>query len=288
MKKWGIIVSIAFLSLSGFIAYDYLRFFDGKLHVVFCNVGQGDAILLRTPKGKNILIDSGPDTSILACLSKNMPFWERKIHMLILSHPHEDHFFGMYYVMDRYIALGFDTEELINNTTEFKDFLDKIQMKRIPSKMLYSGDTLRVSDGVTISILSPTKDFLQSTSRGGIIPQKGELSSLIQQVSFGSFSLLLTGDSQAREMAQATASLAHGVDVIQVPHHGSKTGLSSTILKALHPVLAVISVGENNYGHPSKETLQLFADEKIKTLRTDQQGDIEIVSDGKNWNVKSN
>src|SRR4051812_44999369 len=78
------------------------KFNDGKLHVIFCNVGQGDAIFIRTPNGKNMLIDGGPDRSVLNCLAKHMPFWERRIDLMLLTHPHADHFMGMYYVLDRY------------------------------------------------------------------------------------------------------------------------------------------------------------------------------------------
>src|SRR5437867_4244168 len=99
MKKVLYVTTVAVIFLIVFAFYDYSRFSDGKLHITFCNVGQGDGIFIRTPSGKNILIDGGPDKSILSCLAEHMPFWDRTIHLMFLSHPHDDHFAGLYYVI---------------------------------------------------------------------------------------------------------------------------------------------------------------------------------------------
>jgi competence protein ComEC len=106
-------------------------------------------------------------------------------------------------------------------------------------------------------------------------------------VQYKQFEALLTGDSQSREMEEAIAVGDIGIlDVLHVPHHGSRTGLTSEILERLKPKAAVISVGRNNYGHPSKEVMELLRSVRSKVIRTDRQGDIVIVTNGKTWEVR--
>lgn len=286
MKNWIIITSLTILSLFGFIIYDYSRFYDGKLHLVFCDVGQGDAIFMRTPGNKNFLIDAGPDESVLSCLSRYMPFWDRTIHKMILTHPHEDHYFGMHYVIDRYSTLGFDTEDLINTTAGYSDLIKVLVKHKVQTRNLYAGDIYTFTDGVAVKILGPSRTYLQATSSEGKINEANEFASLILQVNYGNFDLLLTGDSQVGGLLNAFKLSLQRIEILQVPHHGSKTGLSSELLDYLKPLLAVISVGKNKYGHPHKEILHKLSDKGIKILRTDEAGDIEIVSDGRTWFVK--
>src|SRR5438105_9092865 len=113
MKKLLVLSSLTLFLLAGLCIYQYIHFHDGKLHIVFCDVGQGDAILIVTPNNKHILVDAGPDRKTIDCLSKHMAFWDRTIDLFILTHPHADHFSGSYYVLDRYIILGFATENII-------------------------------------------------------------------------------------------------------------------------------------------------------------------------------
>jgi competence protein ComEC len=298
MRKWLVFVFILTLVLGGFVVYDYLRFYDGKLHVIFCNVGQGDAIFIRTPKGKKILVDGGPDQSVISCLSSHLPFWERTLNIIFLTHPHDDHMTGIYYVIDRYTALAFDTVDLSNTTSGYRMFINKLKQAYIPLNKIFAGDTFRTSDNVNLEVESPTRNYLHQISPQGTIGESKEQGSLILHIAYGSFDVLLTGDSQAEGLEQAVngteeteetplrQGYAGQVEVLQVPHHGSKTGLNKEIVDRLNPALAVISVGKNNYGHPSKETLQLLINENIKVLRTDKSGDIEIVSDGKKWFVQ--
>lgn len=261
----------------------YSRYYDGKLHVVFCDVGQGDAIFIRTPTNKNILIDGGPDRKVLSCLSQHMPFWERQIDLLILTHPHADHLLGIFFVLDRYITKSFATERLSNKTQAFTDLLQTIEKKKIPQQIVWAGDSWKIGKDVVISIDAPTEEFVQRTSPGGTIGESGEFASLITRVSYGAFSVLLTGDSQSEGLREVIAVRNEPVTVLQVPHHGSATGLTPEIVKALQPHLAVISVGKNRYGHPKPVTVQLLSSFEVPMVRTDKVRDIEIVSDGKQW-----
>ncbi len=279
VKKVGLISIFVVFFLTSLGFYQWWRFFDNKLHVVFCNVGQGDAIYIRTPKGFDMLVDGGPNDLILACLSNHMPFWDRTIDIVLLTHPHSDHMAGFPAVFKEYKVRYFVTEKLDNDTDIFRLVMDLVAKQKIPKKFVVAPNRIKTPDGVVFTIVGPTVDFLQSSSPGGKIGESAEFASIETLISYGKFSLLLTGDSQAVELEQAIQS---SIDVLQVPHHGSKTGLNNEIIQTLYPKLAIISVGKNKYGHPSKEILDLLQKSEIKTLRTDEFGDIEVVSDGKN------
>lgn len=281
---FGIITVILFIGL--FVAQTMQKD-DGKLHIVFCDVGQGDAILIRTPNGSDLLFDGGPNKKVLTCLSEYLPFWDRDIEMMFLSHPHADHLIGFLDVIDRYTLRYFAREDLANTTDEYTMLLAKVKGTGASQKLIYAGDRLTLTDGVTITVVGPTKEFLERTRGDGII-NSSEFASLIVRVQYGKFDALLTGDSQAVEMADAVGRLGSlgRLDVLHVPHHGSKTGLTSEVLTRLKPKVSVISVGNNNYGHPSKEVIELLRNEDIEILRTDREGDVEIVTDGKRWEVR--
>lgn len=294
MKKVVLFIILIIILLGGFLGYDYVRFYDGKLHVIFCDVGQGDAVLIRTPNYKYILYDGGPDDKVLNCLARHSPFWQRKINLVLLSHPHLDHFSGIYYAIDRYDTLGFATEKLSNQSVAFSSFLAEISRKHISSRYLYTGDKFLFSDGVELNVLGPSNEYLQSTSPNGKIGESGEFASLVISLNYGSFSLLLTGDSQVSGLEEAFNIYerlgnkdADGLDVLQVPHHGSKYGLDDNLVSKLNPKSAIISVGKNNYGHPSKQILEILKNKAIKTLRTDESGDVEVVSDGNKWKIEN-
>lgn len=277
--KYLLLTIITILALVGFLTYQYVIFNDGKLHVTFCDVGQGDGILIRTPSQKYILVDAGPDKKILDCLGRHMPLWQRDIDLAILTHPHNDHFMGFYYVKDRYNIRAFATEELINTTTSFKMLMSHLREQHIPQRFVLTGDRWDFGDGVQIVIEGPTQYYLDQTSPGGKIGESKEFASVITHIKYGKFSALLTGDSQASGLEEAANQIGEPVTVLQAPHHGSATGLNLGLLEKLAPKIAVISVGKNNYGHPTLATLQLLTVPGISLRRTDREGDVEIMSD---------
>lgn len=287
MKKLLILVFISGLCLAGIALYQYRSFHDGKLHVVFCDVGQGDGILVRSPKGKTILIDGGPSDAILSCLAAHAPFWERTIDLMLLSHPHADHLLGLISVLDRYAVLSFGTEKLMNTTAEFTALQEALRGSNTKRQFLYAGDRFRLRDGVEIVVLGPDAAFLNSTSPNGKITDRKEFASLNLLITYGTFRVLLTGDSQTEQIRKSLTQLTDtSISVLQVPHHGSRFGLDDGIVQKIRPQLAVISVGKNSYGHPTRQILQLLKQYDIQTVRTDMVGDVEIVSDGKSFAVK--
>jgi len=288
MKKYFLIGSVLFFLLGCILVYQNITFNDKKLHVVICDVGQGDAIFIRTPNGSDILIDGGPDNSVLSCLGKHLPFWDRTIEVMILTHPHADHLNGLITVLNRYKILSFVSENLKNTTAGFSELMRVITSQNIETRYVYAGDRFLFGDGLNIQIVGPSKEFLDQTSPWGTIGETGEFASLEMIIEYKNFSVLLTGDSQVMELEEMLKLIQHdNLDILQVPHHGSRFGLTADILDVLKPKIAAISVGKNNkYGHPTPFILDLLKSSNIKTLRTDQVGDIEIVSDGASWRIK--
>lgn len=291
MKKVFLILSTLIFLLGCIVIYQNIIYNDKKLHVVICDVGQGDAIFIRTPQGSDILIDGGPDDSVLNCLSRNMPFWDRSIEIMILTHPHADHFTGFFSILKNYKVRAFATEELNNKTAGFASLMEKIKAQKIPIRFVFAGDRFVLKDSVVLKIVGPTREFLNQTSPGGTIGESSEFASLETLIKYGKFSALLTGDSQAAELEQGIRVKREGLSslsVLQVPHHGSRFGLNSEILDILNPKLAVISVGkENKYGHPTPFILDLLKSQNVKTLRTDQDREVEVVSDGNSFLTKN-
>lgn len=276
------------LFLGAIFFYQQAKFNDGRLRVIFCNVGQGDAIFIRSPKGQDILIDAGPNNLVVNCISDHMPFWDKTIELAILTHPHTDHLNGFLDILKNYKVLSFATLDLKNNTSSFKAMLESLKEEKINIRYVYLGDRFIFKDGLSISIVGPSREFLAKTSPRGSIGEKNEFANVESLIKYKNFSALLTGDSQKAELKEAFDKYQFkNLSLLQVPHHGSKTGLTEEFLKQANPKLAVISVGKKNkYGHPARETIELLKNKGIKILRTDQDGQIKITTDGLSWAVK--
>lgn len=295
MNKKITFIVFTLVFVLGLFVYDFSRFYDGKIHVVFCNVGQGDAIFIRTPSGQDILIDGGPDDSVLKCLSNHMPFWDKEIEVMILTHPHADHLAGLISVIERYKVIHYFTEKVENNTKVHQRLQDTLALKNITAKYIYSGDRIDFPDKTSLLTIWPDKEWVSKQELQDMKNTQKDTSSLdvngfsvISKLTFSDFSVLLTGDAGVLT-EDRIAKLVGSVHVLKVPHHGSKTGMSEYFLKEINPTLAVISVGaKNRYGHPSIEMIDLLQKQKIKTLRTDIDGEVEIVSNGKDFKIFSN
>lgn len=288
MKNKAVVIFLAsILVLVTIFVYQLFSLSDGKLHIVFCNVGQGDATLIRSPAGKYILIDAGPDRRVLDCLKQYMPIGKHDIDLVILTHPHADHFLGMFDIIRHYTVKRVANEDISNNTTEFKSLLTLLDQNQISYQRLYKNDQYISDSGLIIKALGPTKEFVKQTSPDGMIAESGEFASLILHIKYKDFDLLITGDAQANQLTKDSTGLKN-IEVLQVPHHGSKTGLSKDLVKRLNPDLAVISVGKNRYGHPTKEILSLLNEFRITHLQTNNDGPIQIVTDGKTFKITPN
>ena len=276
---------------------------DGKLHIVFCDVGQGDGAYIRFPDGRDMLVDGGPNNKIIACLSHHMPFWDRKINLVLVTHPQKDHIGGIPEVLRRYRVDFVVRSDVGADSDIYGELLGVIKEKKIPEKFVTTNETIAIGP-VVLSTLWPNQEqiaifkrsplaslqgvTLQSPVLGAKSPSDLNDGSVVFWLRYGSFDAIFTGDADTRVEAdyRGTQLAIDGIEVLKVNHHGSKTGMSEDYLDWLKPRLAVISVGKNSYGHPAQETLAKLAARAIQVKRTDTDGDIEIVSDGKGWQVK--
>lgn len=286
MKKIIFLFSTALIILGFLIFSVLLNLNDDKLHLVFCDVGQGDAIFIRTATQADILIDGGPDDKVLECLSRHMPFWDRSLDLVIMTHPDADHSTGLISVIKRYQVSNFYTEPVPGKTQVFKRLGAVLAEEKLSAKYLHTGDNLFDNNGFSMRTLWPSLSAINKTDQNRANLHLNELS-VIELLSYGNFKALLTADAGSGVMDQIVRETGF-INILKVPHHGSKTGMSDYFLLNISPELAVISVGKgNSYGHPAKVSLDLLNDHGISIIRTDQEGDVEIISDGKIWFVRS-
>jgi competence protein ComEC len=286
MKKNFIVFALTLISLIVLVIYYTLKFDDQKLHIVVCDVGQGDGIFITTPKKTQILIDGGPDKAVLDCLANNMPFWDKSIDAVILSHPHADHLTGLLDVVERYDVNGFYVEKVKTDSDVYKLLEAKLASRKLSAKVLQSSTSFEEKNGFKVQILWPRLAETSRIDQNSIDLDLNGLS-IVSKITYGNFSMLLTGDS-GKIVMEKIIGMTGDIDILKFPHHGSKTGVSDNFLKVVKPEIAVISVGEKNrFGHPAKDSLELLKNHKIKVLRTDKNGEIEIISDGKTYSIKS-
>jgi competence protein ComEC len=261
------------LNLTAWLAIMQLP--DGKLHVTFLDVGQGDAILIETPTGAQILIDGGPDGSILLSeLGRQIPFWDRSLDLVVLTHPDADHLTGLIAALERYDVGVVMTGAQLAQTGLVDAWETALQAQAASRVQGETGMRLEFSDDVALEILHPDSDW-SAEEQENINNQ-----SLVLRLTYQDVAVLLPGDIEAdveRVLLRSDAYLAS--TVLKLPHHGSKTSSSRAFLDAVNPQLSVISVGaENDFGHPSGEVLERL--EGMLVYRTDRHGRVEITSDG--------
>lgn len=264
---------------------------DNNLHVYFCDVGQGDAALIVYGTTE-ILIDTGPDASVLNCLSDHMPFFDKQIETVILTHPQQDHMGGFTYIAESYRVMHLFIPPADNPIRVYKKLQENYLHKEITVSNLFAGDKLKLGE-IYFQSIWPTRDFVAGHTVDwgskvlGVQTDGTDLNgfSIVGILSLKDFDILFTGDADAPvELAQISTGLLRQVEVLKVPHHGSKTGMTGDWLSLSKPQLSVISVGKNNrYGHPAQKALEMLQDVGTHVLRTDQSGTIEVVSDGNDW-----
>jgi competence protein ComEC len=261
---------------------------DGQLHLIVLDVGQGDSILVMTPSGSTMLIDGGPDPDLLLRrLGERLPWWHRRIDILILTHPHQDHVAGLVAALERYeVGLVLDTGRDYANPT-YPRFLTLARSE--PGGRLIqarTGQRLRLDAKTTLTLLYPTPDDVAAPLPEGDINN----ASVVALLRFGSFTALLTGDAHIPvEEMLADRGLLTRIDVLKVGHHGSHSSTGPLLLAATDPRVAIISCGIGNaFGHPHQVTLDhLQAVPRLRLHRTDLEGSIEVTTDGLRYQVRS-
>jgi competence protein ComEC len=293
MTLWKLWLSALFLSSLTLLTAAF-SLSDSNLHLINCDVGQGDGAIL-VHKNMELIIDGGPNNNFIDCLSKHMPFWDRTIELVILSHPQADHFQGLIEVFKRYKVEKFLISGLSASTKEFGVLENVVGGSTTQVLTAREGMQMRVGS-IYLDILSPSEKLIIAKSQKTEAKVLGAFSSkadpnkfsVVALLSFNQFDALFTGDIDPEiEKEILLSENLRPVEYIKVPHHGSKNGLEENFLNAFHPEVALISAGKNNsYGHPHKEILDLLEKYKVKVFRTDQDGEIEIVTNGKDYWLK--
>lgn len=250
------------------------------LEVNFFDVGQGDAVLIETPMRQQILIDGGPTPAILEKLGEEMPFWDRTIDLIILSHPEKDHIVGFLEVLKRYRVDNVIWTGVVRDTPEYNEWMSLLKKEK--AKIFIAKIGQRIGSGeLGMEIFYPFESF-----EGKELKDSNE-TSIVAKLIYGKSSFLFTGDIGQRSEAKIILNASQPEsDVLKVGHHGSKNSTSDEFISAVSPKIAVISAGKGNpYGHPHNEVLDVLAKYGIRVLRTDLQGDIKIISDGKNLKI---
>ncbi|MFC1727448.1 ComEC/Rec2 family competence protein [Patescibacteria group bacterium] len=250
-----------------------------SLHLIICDVGQGDSALI-TYQNTQILIDGGPNSQVLDCLGEHLPFWDREIEMVINSHPDSDHLSGLIDVIERYRVRYFILNSVGKDSEVFREFQQLVEAEGARVYFPQKGDRLKVGLA-ELAILWPLSQ--QKVLGATTLEREINETSIVFQLTYGQFDALFPGDISSEIESQLDLT---DIEVLKVPHHGSKYSTSQEFLEKIDPELAVISVGKNSFGHPTEEVLKRLSDQVDKILRTDQEGEIEIVTDGEGWGVR--
>ncbi len=278
-RTWFNLILLLLLACAN-IAIAFFVFFPvtPALKVSFLNVGQGDSILIQSPTGVKILVDGGPDRSVLRELSHELPPWDRHLDLLVETHPDKDHISGLGDVLERYQVANFMEPGIPNKTAVSQHVLAQaVAEPGIHIRIARRGLRLHIGGGAYADVLFPDRDeSSQMATNDG---------STVLHLVYGSTSFMLTGDLPSPYEDYLVA--LDGEDgelpstVLKAGHHGSKFSSDSLWLAAVDPQVVVISAGKGNtYGHPSPEAVERITATGARIVSTIDSGTIAFISDG--------
>ncbi|MFA5854119.1 MAG: MBL fold metallo-hydrolase [Patescibacteria group bacterium] len=266
----------AAFSIAGIIEQRRLAV-SASAHIWFFDVGQGDSALIRDREGKDFLIDGGPDASVLEGLSNAMPFWDRTIDVVLVTHLDTDHYVGLFGVIKKYKVGEIWWSGVAPTTDTARRFIAAVEARGITQRFVQAGESAAFADGSSFRVLWPRED-----TRGRVVPPtttnaKGGGTNdfgIVGTFSCGQERTLFTADVSAHVEAKLLDDPASvRAVVLKVPHHGSTHSSSEAFLDAVDPDEAVISVGAGNrYGHPTPRVLAALLERGISVRRTDREG----------------
>lgn len=246
------------------------------LKVYFFDVGQGDSILIRTPGGKDILIDGGPDATVLERLGETLPYWDRQIDLVILTHPHADHIQGLDDVMKNY-QVGEVIETDMKSPTPEENYFNKLAVSdgSVQEKAI-KGEKINIENDIDLQVLYPFTYQMEEENINDY--------SVVIKMNYKGKSFLFTGDATTEVEAEILDQNLDS-DFLKVGHHGSRYSSSLQFLEKVSPAVSIISVGEgNSFGHPTKDTLDRLSSIGSRVIRTDRSGTVEVdVGGDGNW-----
>jgi len=251
---------------------------DDRLHVSFLDVGQGDAILIQQGT-QQVLVDGGPSPQqVNVELGRQMPFWDRTIELVVLTHPDQDHLAGLVEVLQRFRVAKVLTPNLDSDSALYGEWQRLIEERNIDKTAACAGQQMALA-GATLTVLHPPDNAWCNADE-----DIGDDNSTVLLLKMGRVSFLLTADiGQEAESYLVTRRAACRSTVLKVAHHGSATSTTQEFLDTVSPQIAVISVGtENKFGHPSPEVVARL-EQKLgagNICRTDRHGTVTFTTDG--------
>lgn len=276
-KAFFLIILISFTS---YLFISINRLDKGLLTVYFLDIGQGDSILIETPNGVQLLVDAGLNSAVVEKLSEVMPFYDKYIDAILMTHPDADHVGGFPEVLRSY-----DVEfHIKGNFFSENDISQEINKNINPSniRIIKRGDKiiLDIKHNIFLEILHPSKDFSDAESND---------TSIMFRLVYGETEFMFTGDASksVENFLSSQYKDALSSDVLKVGHHGSDTSTSDVFIGYVKPKYAVISAGkDNSYGHPHQEVLDRLKNFNVEVLQTKDIGTITMESDGEEVRIK--
>ena len=264
------------LIICNIIVFAYIVNKNSNLKVIFFDVGQGDSIFIETSQGHQILVDGGPDNTVLNNLEKFMSPFDKNLDMIILTHADKDHLAGLISVLKIYEVDTFVWNGVSSNSELFKELQELLTNKKVITVDAY--DKILAGD-IEFEIYNPTE----------ITDNQKNLNdtSIAFKLTHGNSKFLLAGDISSNIENDLIERFDLESSILKVGHHGSNSSTEENFVMAVSPSCAIISVGKNNYGHPAERVLNLIKDNKIKLFRTDINGDIVFYSDKQEIFVKN-
>ena len=258
---------------------------DGRLHVIFLDVDQGDAILIVTPSGQRVLIDGGPDpVNAVRALNNHLPFWDRRLDLVVSTHTDEDHLAGLVGIVQRH-PVGAVVEGIPGASSLYLRWQQALDEKSINPIAVHRGASINLGVGLNLNVLNPSLESDPPTDRDS------NNSSVVLRLEYGVVSFLLTGDIEEEvELELIREQLPINSSVLKVSHHGSRNSSNPFFLRAVGPALAVVQSGEDNsYGHPHDEVVDRLQKivGKDGLYVTSLNGTVELTTDGLSLWVKS-
>lgn len=272
-----IIVFLSFIFLASLLYVFDIS--NRNFKIYFLDVGQGDSIYVRN-KSLDILIDGGSANKVLPELGKYMPFFDRKIEYVILTHAHEDHIGGLVEIIKRYEIEQIIMTDKVSTSGEYIEFLNLIKQKNIKTILANDLENLTINDAINLDFFWPKIDTKNLSLNN---------SSIVCKLNYYNISILLTGDAENEVLIKIAQQFGNKLksEILKMPHHGSKTANNELFISYSSPEFAIISVGEKNkFGHPHEETLSILNNLQIPILRTDKLGTIKFESEGLNFWTK--
>ncbi len=271
--KFFLTAYVLLLASLALLAHEWVRLPDGKLHVALLDIGQGDGILITTPVGQRILVDGGPDLTLLERLGEELPFFDRGIDLMVLTHTDSDHVTSLPSVLERYriktvLMTGVDAY-----SSRYRAFLDAVEKSDVQVILADASHDIDLGEGLVLDVLWPIESML------GQEVEDPNNASVVAKLIWKDHEVLLTGDIEEEAERKILVSGADvSSDILKVAHHGSKTSSSTGFLLAVNPELALISAGrDNSFGHPHAQVISRFNSLDIDLRRTDKEGKVEVV-----------